>query len=149
MKICKKKFREIAFLAVLNLFPVQKLIFGHFWNCQKWNLVKKITCKIDLFVFTSFLAHSESASSSISDNEIQVEEPKNSRGKNFKKNEYSKNEVETLYKGVSKYGPDFATIFFVYKKKFHPCRTPVKLYDKWRHHLQYHSKEEYIKMKYQ
>ena len=84
----------------------------------------------------------------ISDNEIQVEEPKNSRGKNFKKNEYSKNEVETLYKGVSKYGPDFATIFFVYKKKFHPCRTPVKLYDKWRHHLQYHSKEEYIKMKY-
>ena len=23
-------FREIAFLAVLNFFPVQKLIFGHF-----------------------------------------------------------------------------------------------------------------------
>ena len=35
-------FREIAFLAVLNFFPVQKLIFGHFWNCKKWNLVKKI-----------------------------------------------------------------------------------------------------------
>ena len=26
----KKNFREIAFLAVLNFFPVQKLIFGHF-----------------------------------------------------------------------------------------------------------------------
>ena len=26
----KKKFREIAFLAVLNFSPVQKLIFGHF-----------------------------------------------------------------------------------------------------------------------
>ena len=34
-------FREIAFLAVLNFFPVQNLIFGHFWNGQKWNLVKK------------------------------------------------------------------------------------------------------------
>ena len=26
----KKIFREIAFLAILNFFPVQKLIFGHF-----------------------------------------------------------------------------------------------------------------------
>ena len=26
----KKIFREIPFLAVLNFFPVQKLIFGHF-----------------------------------------------------------------------------------------------------------------------
>ena len=26
----KNFFREIAFLAVLNFFPVQKLIFGHF-----------------------------------------------------------------------------------------------------------------------
>ena len=25
-----KKFREIAFLVVLNFFPVQKFIFGHF-----------------------------------------------------------------------------------------------------------------------
>ena len=33
--------REIALLAVLNFFPVQKLSFGHFWNCKKWNLVKK------------------------------------------------------------------------------------------------------------
>ena len=35
-------FREIAFFAVLNFFPVQKLIFGHFWNCKIWNLVKII-----------------------------------------------------------------------------------------------------------
>ena len=34
-------FREIAFLQVLNFFPVQKLIFGHFWNCKKWILVQK------------------------------------------------------------------------------------------------------------
>ena len=34
-------FREIAFLTVLNFFLVQKLIFGHFWNCKKWNLAKK------------------------------------------------------------------------------------------------------------
>ena len=36
-------FREIAFLAVLNFLTVQNLIFGHFWNCKKWNLVKKIS----------------------------------------------------------------------------------------------------------
>ena len=84
-----------------------------------------------------------SSSSSSDDNETQVE-PNNS-----KRNDYSKKEVETLYKGVSKYGLDFYTIFYAFKKKFHPCRTPVKLYDKWRHHLQYHSEEEYIKMKYQ
>ena len=84
-----------------------------------------------------------SCSSSSDDNELQ-DEPKN-----FKRIDYSKKEVETLYKGVSKYGLDFYTIFYAFKKKFHPCRTPVKLYDKWRHHLQYHSQEEYIKMKYQ
>ena len=28
-------FHEIAFLAVLNFFPVQKSIFGNFWNCKK------------------------------------------------------------------------------------------------------------------
>ena len=48
--------REIAFLADLNFFPVQKLIFGHFWICKKWNLVKKIIREIDWFDFTSFLA---------------------------------------------------------------------------------------------
>ena len=34
-------FRKIAFLAVSNFFPVQKLIFAHFSNCKKWILVKK------------------------------------------------------------------------------------------------------------
>ena len=48
-------FREIAFLSVLNFFPVQKLLFGHFWNCKKWNFVKKIIAEIDLFYFTGFL----------------------------------------------------------------------------------------------
>ena len=43
-------FREIAFLPVLNFFPIQKLIFGHFWNCKK----EKKICEIDLFDFTSF-----------------------------------------------------------------------------------------------
>ena len=38
----------------LNFFPVQKLIFGHFWNCKKWILVKKFFREIDLFYFTSF-----------------------------------------------------------------------------------------------
>ena len=37
----KKKSREIAILAVLNFFPLQKLIFGHFWNSKKLILVKK------------------------------------------------------------------------------------------------------------
>ena len=37
----QKFFHKIAFLAVLNVFPIQKLIFGHFWNSKKWNLVKK------------------------------------------------------------------------------------------------------------
>ena len=32
---------EIAFLAVLKFCPVEKLIFGHFWNSKKWILVKK------------------------------------------------------------------------------------------------------------
>ena len=30
-----------AFLAVLNFFLVEKLIFGHFWNCKKCDLLKK------------------------------------------------------------------------------------------------------------
>ena len=40
--ISQISFHEIAFLAVFNIFPIQKLIFGHFWNSQKWNLVKII-----------------------------------------------------------------------------------------------------------
>ena len=39
-------------MAVWNIFPTRKLIFGHFWNCKKWNLVKK-NRQIDLFDFTS------------------------------------------------------------------------------------------------
>ena len=47
---------EIAFLAVLKIFPHQKLIFGHFLKWQKkWILVKKKFREIDLFDFTSFL----------------------------------------------------------------------------------------------
>ena len=40
----------------MAVFPVQKFIFGHFWNGKKWNLTKKIICEIDLFDFASFLA---------------------------------------------------------------------------------------------
>ena len=32
----KNFFPEIAFLAVLNFFPILKLIFGHFWNRKIW-----------------------------------------------------------------------------------------------------------------
>lgn len=53
MKI-KAKFHEIAFLLVLNDFPVHKLIFDHFLNCKKWILVKKIFREIELFDFTCF-----------------------------------------------------------------------------------------------
>ena len=34
--------RAIAFLAVLNFFPVQKFIFGHFWNYKKWIFGKNL-----------------------------------------------------------------------------------------------------------
>ena len=50
----KKIFREIALLAVLNFFLVQKLIFGHFSNSKKLNLAKNIFHEIDLFDFTCF-----------------------------------------------------------------------------------------------
>ena len=48
--------REIAFLAVLNFFLVQKLIFGHFLKLQKMKLGqrKKFFREIDLFDFTIF-----------------------------------------------------------------------------------------------
>ena len=51
-----KTFREIVFLAVLNIFPVQKLIFGHFWNCKKWNLVKTKFVKLIYLISRVFLA---------------------------------------------------------------------------------------------
>ena len=38
-----------------NFFPVQKLIFGHFWNCKKKEFGQKnFFREIDLFDFTSF-----------------------------------------------------------------------------------------------
>ena len=47
--------REIAFLAVLNFFPVQKLIFGLFLKLQKIDFGQKnFFREIDLFDFTSF-----------------------------------------------------------------------------------------------
>ena len=46
-------FREIAFPAVLKIFPVQKFTFGHFWNGKKWNRVKKIfKTKLKYLLFT-------------------------------------------------------------------------------------------------
>ena len=45
----------MAFLAVvLNFFLVQKLIFGLFWNCKKWSLVKIKFREIYLFEFLCF-----------------------------------------------------------------------------------------------
>ena len=44
-------FLEIAFLAVLKFFPVQKLIFGHFGDSKKWNLAKKFFREIDFWPF--------------------------------------------------------------------------------------------------
>ena len=38
----KKNFREIAFLAVLNFFPVQKLNFGDFYKWHKMEFGQKI-----------------------------------------------------------------------------------------------------------
>ena len=58
-------------MAVSTFFLFQKLIFGHFWNCKKWNLVKKKCVKLNyLFDFMSFfwpglfyfLAHCEKMS---------------------------------------------------------------------------------------
>ena len=46
----EKKLRQIAFLAVLNFFTVQKWIFGHFGNCKKWNLVKNFFVKMIYFI---------------------------------------------------------------------------------------------------
>ena len=62
----KNLFSEIAFLAVLNFCPLQKLIFGHFWNCKKWNLVKTNNFVKLIYLFSqgffgmdffNFLAH--------------------------------------------------------------------------------------------
>ena len=49
-----KKNREIAYLAVLNFFPVQKLILAIFEIAKNGICSKKIFREIDLFDFTSF-----------------------------------------------------------------------------------------------
>ena len=51
----KHFFREIAFLVVLNFFPVQKLIFSHFEIAKNGIWPNKKFREIDLFDFTSFL----------------------------------------------------------------------------------------------
>ena len=58
MKSNKSDFfpRKIAFLAVLNFFPVQKLNLAIFEIAKNGNWSKKFFCEIDLFDFTSFLA---------------------------------------------------------------------------------------------
>ena len=56
-------FSNSTFLAVL----IQKLIFGHFWNCKKWNLVKTLFLKLIYLIwrvfwhglFLIFLGHCE------------------------------------------------------------------------------------------
>ena len=50
----ENEFREIAFLAVLNFFPVQKIEFWPFLKLQKIEFGQKIFCEIDLFDFMSF-----------------------------------------------------------------------------------------------
>ena len=50
----KKIFREIAFLAVLNFFPVQKIDFWPFLKMQKMEFGQKKIREIELFDFTSF-----------------------------------------------------------------------------------------------
>ena len=45
----------VEILAILNFLPVQKLIFGHFWNGKKMEFGQKFFFReIDLFDFTSF-----------------------------------------------------------------------------------------------
>ena len=39
-----------------HFFPVQKLIFGHFWNCKIWNLAKKNFMKLIYLISQVFLA---------------------------------------------------------------------------------------------
>ena len=47
-------FREIAFLAVLNIFPVEKLIFGHFWNGKKMEFGQKNFVKLNYLIARVF-----------------------------------------------------------------------------------------------
>jgi len=46
---------------------------------------------------------------------------------------YGRDEIKALKTGLKQYGRDFRKIWLANKSVFHPKRTPVSLYDKWRH----------------
>jgi hypothetical protein len=58
--------------------------------------------------------------------------------------EYSMDEIEAIYDGVSKFGLDFSTILKNTRRTFHKSRTAVKIYDKWRHDLKYVPKRLFL-----
>ena len=62
--------------------------------------------------------------------------------------DYTAAEVKSIYNGVETFGEDFKTIYYAYMDVFHPKRTPIKLYDKWRHDLSKWSKVEYMTCKF-
>ena len=62
--------------------------------------------------------------------------------------DYTVAEVIAIYNGVEMFGADFRTIYYAYMDVFHPKRTPIKLYDKWRHDLSKWSKVEYMTCKF-
>ena len=62
--------------------------------------------------------------------------------------DYTVAEVTAIYNGVEMFGADFRTIYYAYMDVFHPKRTPIKLYDKWRHDLSKWSKVEYMACKF-
>ena len=61
---------------------------------------------------------------------------------------YTVAEVTAIYNGVETFGQDFRTIYYAYMDVFHPKRTPIKLYDKWRHDLSKWSKADYMTCKF-
>ena len=61
---------------------------------------------------------------------------------------YTMAEVIAIYNGVEMFGADFRTIYYAYMDVFHPKRTPIKLYDKWRHDLSKWSKADYMTCKF-
>lgn len=61
---------------------------------------------------------------------------------------YSRDEIECIYEGVRRFGPKFRIILFEYQHIFHPSRSPVKLYDKWRHDLFHYNVDDYIALKF-
>ena len=49
LKLQKMEFGQKNVFMKLHFglfFPVQKMIFGHIWNCKKWNLVKNLFVKL-------------------------------------------------------------------------------------------------------